>query len=294
MGPERDRDAMRFLLASVLIAVAMLVAPVANADGPGGHLGGSVGADPSTVDLVGSQPVPDGGTTADQAGVNAPALSFARIPACAGNNIETGVDVPCPESATACGVPGQFQYWLFSAPYVEGSPLTIGQAGWSYVGTICTAPGAAGEPAFPGISREDFQRLPLPAGGSTVEPPGQYVLVNMPTNVFTTSTAPVVLNTTVLGIAVQVRATPERWAWDFGDGTVVGPTSNPGAAYPALTNTHAYAARGTYDIVMTTYYSGEFSLDGATWYPIQGEAQVDSAPVTVQALAGSNVLVAEP
>lgn len=251
---------------------------------------GRVGDDGETVEVVGRESQPDGGQGAVQTGANTPALNFAKVPACNGNDIETGVDVPCPESATACGVPGQFQYWL----YRSATATTIGQPGWTFVGAICTAPGAAGEPAFPGISREDFQRLPLPAGGSTVEPPGQYVLVNMPTNVFTTSTAPIVLNTTVLGIAVQVRATPERWSWDFGDGTVVGPTSDPGAAYPALTNTHAYSARGTYDIVMTTYYSGEFSLDGATWYPIQGEAQVDSAPVTVQALAGSNVLVAEP
>lgn len=170
----------------------------------------------------------------------------------------------------------------------------MGSPGWQPLGVpYCTTEPAAAAP-LPVLSQAEFQRLPLPPGGANVEPPGQYVLVNMPTNVFTTTTQPTVLTTTVLGVPVQVRATPERWSWDFGDGTVVGPTSDPGAAYPALTNTHAYSARGTYDIVMTTYYSGEFSLDGATWYPIQGEAQVDSAPVTVQALAGSNVLVAEP
>ena len=133
-----------------------------------------------------------------------------------------------------------------------------------------------------------------PAGTSTVEPPGGYVLVTMPTNVFASSIDPVVLTTTVLGQPVQVRATPARWSWDFGDGTVIGPTSDPGAAYPALTNTHAYTDRGDYEIVMTTHYTGEFSLDGATWYPIQGEAQVDSAPVAVTAMAGRNVLVADP
>ena len=155
-------------------------------------------------------------------------------------------------------------------------------------------PSDAGAAPLPGLSLADFQRLPLPAGTSTVEPPGGYVLVTMPTNVFASSTEPVVLTTTVLGQPVQVRATPARWSWDFGDGTVVGPTTDPGAAYPALTNTHAYAERGDYEIVMTTHYTGEFSLDGATWYPIQGEAQVDSAPVTVTAMAGRNVLVADP
>lgn len=270
---------------ALLLSFAVMAPAHADPD-----LGFAFDEDGTGVDVVGREQEPDGGATAVGAGVNAPVLNFARIPACSGNDINAGLDAPCPEAETACGEPGIYQWWLYSSTVTAN----IGQPGWNLAGTICAAPGTAGEPAFPGISQEDFQRLPLPSGGSTVEPPGQYVLVNMPTNVFTTTTEPTILNTTVLGIAVQVRATPERWAWDFGDGTVVGPTSDPGAAYPALTNTHEYTARGTYDIVMTTYYSGEFSLDAATWYPIQGEAQVDSAPATVQALAGSNVLVAEP
>ena len=87
----------------------------------------------------------------------------------------------------------------------------------------------------------------------------------------------------------------KRQSWDFGDGDgSVGPTDEPGAAYPALTHTHAYASRGSYDITMTTHYTGEYTLDGVTWLPIPGEAEVESAAVTVQALAGRNVLVAEP
>lgn len=287
---------MKYFVVSVLVAFACLNAgQVAVADEtPGGSIGGALPDGGNTVEIIGREQRPDGGHSAEQTGSNSPALVFARIPACDGNDIATGVDIPCPEAETACGEPGMYRYWLYSALPPRGVTLTIGMPGWTFVGAICSAPAAPGEAGFPGLSLEDFQRLPLPAGGATVEPPGQYVLVNMPTNVFTTTTEPTILNTTVLGIAVQVRATPERWSWDFGDGTVVGPTSDPGAAYPALTNTHAYSARGTYGIVMTTYYSGEFSLDGATWYPIQGEAQVDSAPVTVQALAGSNVLVAEP
>ncbi len=118
----------------------------------------------------------------------------------------------------------------------------------------------------------------------------------MPTNVFATSTEPVLLETTVVGLPVQVRATPARWSWDFGDGTgQVGPSRLPGAAYPALTHTYAYPSRGTYDITMTTHYTGEYSLDGGTtWLPVVGEAQVDSPPTAVQVLAGHNELVAEP
>lgn len=46
---------------------------------------------------------------------------------------------------------------------------------------------------------------------------------------------------------------------------------------------------------MTTHYTGEYSLDGGTvWLPVVGEATVTGPPTTVQALAGRNVLVADP
>lgn len=225
-----------------------------------------------------------------------PQYSYAKIPACAGNDINTGVDVPCVEATTACGQPGVYQWWLYRAPYRAGAPLTIGQPGWERTGTLCASTAAAGtDPLVPAYSLADFRRLPLPAGTSRVEPPGGYVLVTMPTNVFTTATDPLVLDTVLAGIPIQVRATPARWSWDFGDGKGrVGPTDQPGAAYPSLTHTHAYAERGSYDITMTTYYTGEYTLDGATWLPIVGEAEVTGPPTTVQALAGRNVLVAEP
>lgn len=225
-----------------------------------------------------------------------PRYSYAKVPACAGNDIDTGVDVPCVEATTACGEPGVYQWWLYRAPLRAGAPLTIGQSGWERMGTLCAAPGAAGtDPLVPAYSVAEFQRLPLPAGTSRVEPPGGYVLVRMPTNVFTTATDPVVFDTVLAGIAIQVRATPARWSWDFGDGRgAVGPTADPGAAYPALTHTYAYAERGRYDITMTTHYTGQYTLDGVTWLPILGEAQVTGAPTTVQVLAGRNVLVAEP
>ncbi len=44
-----------------------------------------------------------------------------------------------------------------------------------------------------------------------------------------------------------------------------------------------------------THYTGEYSVDGGTtWLPVVGEAQVDSSPFAVEALAGHIVLVAEP
>ena len=49
---------------------------------------------------------------------------------------------------------------------------------------------------------------------------------------------------------------------------------------------------GVYNVILTTYYTGEYSVAGGPFLPIAGEAQVASPMVQVQALAGRNHLVA--
>ena len=202
----------------------------------------------------------------------------------------SGLDAMCPGVEVGCEP--YFSVFVFRAPVT----VEVGQPGWEFVTERCNTPGSPGtEPTpLPAMTLEDFQRLPLPAGTSTVEPPGDYVLVGMPTNVFATKAEPTIIDTTLLSFPVQVRATPQRYSWDFGDGFVLGPTPDPGAAYPALTNAHEYEKRGSFGITMTTYYSGEYSVAGGPWLPIPGEAQVDSESITVQAIAGRNEFVAEP
>ena len=117
-------------------------------------------------------------------------------------------------------------------------------------------------------------------------------LVGVPTNVYA-SAEPVTLDTELLGFPVQVRATPSRYSWDFGDGNAHGPTEDAGAPYPDLRITHEYASSGVHGVRLTTYYSGEYSVAGGPWLPVPGEAGVTSGAVDVEALAGRNRLVAE-
>ena len=144
---------------------------------------------------------------------------------------------------------------------------------------------------FPGFTQADFQRLPLPAAKPSIEPSNGYTLVNVETNVYADADA-VTLDTELLGFPVQVRATPSRYAWDFGDGTTFGPTTEPGAPYPNLAITHEYAEPGRFAVTLTTYYTGEYSVAGGPWLPIDGEAEVASPQIPVQALAARNELVA--
>ncbi len=116
----------------------------------------------------------------------------------------------------------------------------------------------------------------------------------MEVNLYATGTDPVLLDTEVGGVPVQVRATPSAWSWDLGDGHVVGPTQDPGSAYPAMVNTHVHEQPGSYAITMTTTYTGEFAVAGGPWQPVDGIAQVDSPPMPYQVLTGRNRLVADP
>lgn len=216
-----------------------------------------------------------------------PAPAVVMLPACPDNSPNTGTDVQCAASGVACPQ-GMTRLFVWSAP----AGTVFGQPGWRQSGTTCGEPGVPGAAVVvPALSAEDFQRLPLPAGVAGVQPSGGRVLVRVPTNVYVT-VGPVVLDTTVLGFAVRVRATPSRFSWDFGDGTVL-PTRDPGAPYPDLRVSHPYAARGEYGITLTTFYSGEYSVAGGPWLPVPGEAEVASATVAVQAFSGRNELVAD-
>ncbi|WP_255378388.1 PKD domain-containing protein [Quadrisphaera sp. DSM 44207] len=193
-------------------------------------------------------------------------------------------DITCGLADASCP-PGEFRYWTYRSPVGLEPPL------WELTGAGCYAEAEAAVATFPGFTLADFRRLPLPAADASVQPDTGYALLNVPTNVYATA-EPVELDVDVVGFPVRVRATPARYSWSFGDGATLGPTSDPGAAYPDLRLTHTYTAAGAYEVVLTTHYTGQYAVAGGPWLPVDGEAQVSSAPVAVQALAGRNALVA--
>jgi hypothetical protein len=202
-----------------------------------------------------------------------------------------GLDANCRQALALCGgtaAPNDLMMWIFEGPVGVARPLP-GQ--WTRLGQRCMAPGAAAAVrGRPVMSVTDFRRLPLPAGGVNVQPPNLRTLINVPTNVFVR--APVrVLNTTLLGLPVRVRATPVRFGWRFGDGQSL-VTDDPGAPYPDLRVTHTYRDPGSMAVSLSTSYRGEYSVAGGPWLPIAGTAQVASTPVGLTVLAAQNQLQA--
>jgi hypothetical protein len=219
------------------------------------------------------------------------------VPACEGNwpDSPDSLGTLCPRATQMCATtpdPTDIGFWVFTAPAGPG-PRT--GSSWTPTGEFaCRGETDDGDPAAlePVVTAQDFRRLPLPAARINVQPPNRRTLINIPTNLYTDASA-VVLPTTVLGQPVRVRATPVRFRWDYGDGTAL-TTADPGAPYPDLRTAHTYRRPGRATLGLSTTYSGEYSVAGGAWLPIDGLATVDSPGTALTVLAAENRLVAEP
>lgn len=109
---------------------------------------------------------------------------------------------------------------------------------------------------------------PTPAN---VQPPNGWTIVHFDTIVHTTD-QPQNLTTELLGIPVEIRATPAEYTWDFGDGETL-TTTDPGKPHPDQTLVHQYTALETYEITLTTTWTGQFRIAGTSaWTNIDGTA----------------------
>jgi hypothetical protein len=187
--------------------------------------------------------------------------------------------------------PGDLGFWVFTAPAGAGNRNANS---WTATGEFtCRGATDSQDPAAvePVVTAEDFRRLPLPPAKIKVQPPNLRTLINIPTNLYADA-APVVLPTNVLGQPVRVRATPLRFRWAYGDGAVR-TTADPGAPYPDLRTAHTYRKPGKRTLSLTTTYSGEYSVAGGDWSPIDGLATVTSPGTGLTVLAARNELVAD-
>ena len=130
---------------------------------------------------------------------------------------------------------------------------------------------------------EAFQRLPLTPSTLSVQPPSGWTLVNADTVAFADGRTQD-LSTTVLGLNVVIRATPESFTWGFGDGSEPLTTADPGRPWPDHTVAHRYTSEGTRSVTLTTTWSATYQVAGSTeWEPVDGTATTTSTsePLTV-------------
>lgn len=136
---------------------------------------------------------------------------------------------------------------------------------------------------LPVFTVEDLRRLEVSPAVTAVEPAPD-TLVGLHTNMYATAEDQV-FDTELAGFPVQVRVTPVSFTWDYGDGTSLGPVDDSGGPLPAgswdepTDTSHQYSQTGEVSVVLTTEFSGEYSISGGPWLPVDGTSTVTSDPV---------------
>ena len=106
--------------------------------------------------------------------------------------------------------------------------------------------------------------------------PNGWFVVGLDANFYATGGSSV-QSGSLLGYPAQVRFTPIRWSWTYGDGHSAARTT-PGSTWLAqripefdrTSTSHIYADPGTYYIDLTVGYRAEYTFAGAGWQPIAG------------------------
>jgi len=142
------------------------------------------------------------------------------------------------------------------------------------------------------LTAAEFRRLPLVARAPVIQPSDGRALVTLGVAVHTDDSSQD-LTTTVLGVPVQVRATPAQFTWDFGDGTTI-TTTHAGRGWPDHAALGEYPEPGTYQLQLTTTWRGEFQVNGTgPWLPVAGTATTTSDPITITVETAPARLVAD-
>ncbi|MHC6593151.1 hypothetical protein [Arthrobacter sp. C152] len=133
--------------------------------------------------------------------------------------------------------------------------------------------------------QRQFQNLPVNAG-TVVAQPSPNTLRGAETN-FYADAGEQQFDITMFGQQVHVVATPVQYTWNYGDGTVFGPQPSMGGPLPQdrwgekTRTSHAYPATGDFQVVLTTSFTGTYSVNSGPPLPIPGQGQFSAPPQTV-------------
>lgn len=135
-----------------------------------------------------------------------------------------------------------------------------------------------------GIQRE-FESLPVSAG-AVVAQPSPNTLRGAATN-FYAEAGVQEFDVVMFGQQVHVVATPVLYTWNYGDGSVFGPQASMGGPLPQARwgeetrTSHVFGVTGDFQVVMTTSFSGTYSVNSGPPLPIPGQGRFSAPPQTI-------------
>lgn len=190
-----------------------------------------------------------------------------------------GANCNDPDLQCSDGDDGRIVYWYRSLKALDAYSL--------YAGPTCIydeKPVNALEQIAADIQRQ-FQNLPV-SPGSVVAQPSPHTLRGAETN-FYADAAEQQFDVTMFGQQVHIVATPVQYTWNYGDGTVFGPQPSMGGPLPQerwgekTRTSHAYGETGDFQVVLTTSFTGTYSVNAGPALPIPGQGQFSAPPQTV-------------
>ncbi|WP_349898621.1 PKD domain-containing protein [Parafrigoribacterium soli] len=146
------------------------------------------------------------------------------------------------------------------------------------------------------VTISDLVNFKPQPGTDHMEPNG-WAVIGLDTNFYATAQSQL-LSGMLLGQEAQVRFTPVRYHWTYGDGGARA-TGAAGRTWKALgihefdptSTSHVYQERGEYDVDLTIDFAAEFQYAGGDWYPVQGVLPLSANRLHITAGEAKTVLV---
>jgi len=269
---RRSRLAVWVTSTTALLALAL--APGAVAAGEGPDFGGSANTADQTFDVSGVLDGVDTGTVVSTtSSSNGPPVQYTRAALCVSTTTRADLTPSCPNNdpiVEYCldGSAAQLPIWR-RTQNTDGTWTE-----WAVV-QMYTCPGDA--PLLAAIEHEWTQLRPQPSD-IALQPNTGWVIATVPT-VAMAEDAPRLHAATLLGAAVDIRATASGYRWEWGDGSHTS-TSDPGRPYPHGTVTHTYPhASEEATVQLETTWTGEYRINGGPWRDFDTTISSESTPV---------------
>lgn len=149
---------------------------------------------------------------------------------------------------------------------------------------------------IPEITISDIATFIPTPGRQRMEPDG-WTVAGLDTN-FYAITGPHVVNGTLLGRPADVRFTPVRYLWAYGDGTSATKTTKGGTwdaqgipEFEPTPTSHVYDELGEYTITLSIVFTAEFRFGGGPWRPVVGTITVPANDLHIRVGTAKTVLV---